>query len=106
MSWSQVSASSSHESVVQGFESAQSRAAPPQVPSEQRSSVVQKLPSSQRVALVVCSQAPVSALHESSVHELSSSQDVASPPWQTPPPQVSPLVQAEPSSQVVPSSAL
>jgi hypothetical protein len=69
----------------------------PHAPPEQRSPIVQALPSSQALVLWVWTQ-PVAGSHESSVQGLLSSQASGAPPWQAPPPQASPAVQASPSS--------
>src|SRR5438552_7737985 len=71
---------------------------PTHVPPLQASPVVQGLPSSQGLVLLVCVQ-PVAGLQPSVVQTLPSSQLGAAPPTQVPPLQVSPVVQAFPSLQ-------
>ena len=64
-----------------------------QVPAEQRSPLVQALPSSHSTVLLVLTQ-PEAGLQESVVHSLPSSQTSEVPAEQEPPEQVSPVVQA------------
>src|SRR5213083_830087 len=71
---------------------------PTHVPPLQVSPVVQGLPSSQGLVLLVCVQ-PVAGLQPSVVQTLPSSQLGAAPPTHVPPLQVSPVVQAFPSLQ-------
>src|SRR5207253_2313483 len=73
-------ATESHESLVHGLPSSQSRRGPPvHDPPEQASPVVQAFPSSHGFALLVCPQ-PLSELQESFVHALPSLQLIAVPP--------------------------
>src|SRR5438128_1649449 len=73
-------------------------AAPTHPPPLQVSPLVQALPSSQGLVLLVCVQ-PVAGLQPSVVQTLPSSQLGAAPPTHVPPLQVSPVVQAFPSLQ-------
>jgi hypothetical protein len=70
---------------------------PTHAPSEHASPVVQALPSSHEIVLLLCTQ-PVGGLHVSSVQALPSSQFGAEPPTHAPPEHASPIVQALPSS--------
>src|SRR6185436_4035451 len=88
-----------HESSVHGLPSLQSRTFWParQIPPPQVSPTVQTFASSHGLAFATFTQ-PVAGAHDSSVHELSSSQSNApGPVWPAPSPQVSPTVQASPS---------
>jgi hypothetical protein len=88
----------SQESLVHGLLSSQFGGGPPlQVPPPQVSPVVHALPSLQGLVLSEWAH-PVSALHESLVHGLLSSQPSAGPPLHVPPLQTSFVVQALPSS--------
>jgi hypothetical protein len=88
-----------HVSSVQGLPSLQTSPAPGwQLPPPHVSPVVQGLPSSQAFVLSAKTH-PVAGLQESSVQRLPSSQKVAVPGWQLPPEHVSPAVQAFPSLQ-------
>jgi hypothetical protein len=92
-----------HVSVVQGLLSLQTSGAEPgwQLPPAQVSPVVQALPSSQAIVLLVNTQ-PTAGSHVSVVHGLLSLQvSVPAPGWQLPPAQVSPGVHAFPPSQAI-----
>ncbi len=81
-------------SSVHGLPSVHVMAAPAlQVPATQASLPVQTLPSVQMALLAAWTQAPVTALQESSVQTLPSSQATAAPGTQLPPLHLSPLVQ-------------
>jgi hypothetical protein len=86
-------------SSVQGLLSLQSRASPPwQTDSEQKSSTVHSLPSSQDWAFGEKSQ-PSSGMHESSVHGLESLQTTVEPGEHSPSLHMSETVQEFPSWQ-------
>lgn len=88
-----------HESVVQVFESLQTRGGPPtQAPPEHTSAVVQAFPSLQPAVLLAWVQ-PDPGLHPSVVQTLPSSQSGGAPPMHEPPLHVSLVVQAFPSLQ-------
>jgi hypothetical protein len=87
----------SHESPVQALLSSQSTASAPGIhcPDAQNSPVVQALPSEQALAsLLTPTQPPSSGSHESSVHELPSSQPFVGPATQTPVVLQAPIEQA------------
>ena len=93
------------ESAVHGSLSLQSIDVPgAQVPSLQKSSIVQTSPSSHAPSVGVVEQSPVSGLHRSVVQGLESSHWISVPPVQVPLLHVSPVVQRFPSSQGAPSS--
>jgi hypothetical protein len=88
-----------HESVVHGFESSQSAAAPPtQLPPEQVSLLVHASPSEQGSELFAFTQ-PDPGVQPSSVHGLPSLQLTVGPPTQAPPEHLSAVVHWLPSSQ-------
>jgi hypothetical protein len=86
---------------VQGLLSSQDLALPAwQAPYKQTSPVVQALPSSQLLLLLVLVQLPVVVSQPSVVQGLLSLQTLALPGWQLPPKQLSLVVQALPSLQL------